>query len=1128
MTEQPTGRSATANDANAGSAMAKKVAGLGGDKLTQTPSSDDHVSAQYTAAQKILSEVNLESLKTSLASSQAPSIILASARVPSSVDAPVNVAPSTPEAPLEHHDAAFFKHDFLHDTERVGNVLGNSFSKYFKQGVADAGKENFETGEWIGKFETGAVIGAALKTILPKAGVVRALTSTVMAFNMARDLAGPLYAGAKDAVEAKDDKDLDTASKKVSKGVGNFVVDNLIGLPAAGLGEAATGATLDHFTPNFELKKTEFWTSDKTAIGRFFNGTADRVDRATSNISETIKPTDPETLARASARSAVAKLPPEQKVNLLQEAGEHARKHIQSAEFYKWGPEVKVADQVEKAPTAPLGGAPADERPISLGAIRRVRADEPSAKFSTQKADEPARGKDAEAPKANRVGFSRFMDGLGQGKSAEEVVFPTAKGARLVRSSGNDGPKSILGPASPEDVLARRKGADVSSSSDDAAENTGENAAVPKRGDRRGKVGPVPPETTVEKAGGAKPGDTKSGGTKSGDAKSGDTTPPGQKTSETDKTSATDKVNQKPRSTSSPKDDMKHSVFAKVAQVAKAAQELWTPEKVKLADARDQFRGPINATTEMDRAVLPPEYKASTAQLMGLIDQIDSASNLKAAGMLLMYHMKAANQLLFNQDNVRDLNMLTHEMTGVFLTGMRKLGIPEDRLRRIIPTLVTETDDKGSGYFALPPVDGVLDRPVIVVPRGFTRLISVMSSVLYHENLGHTLTYPELARLPEADRDSLIRGAVSDAMREGNIPDKFVRMNGASMKTSEFMYKLLIAGANENTSDFMGTIAGGVGTGVSMGVLLQSLRDGGLLETRNVYGKEFEDGIEPHGIDRWRIKLCAEVMRQLAPGDKDVTEQADALDQYAKEASRAGDTYTWASVDNPGERVDMPMAHWDAVIPHIVKAQLDTPLDTLKDVKGTRHSLREMFGDGFAQKVKGIDGLANQFVDAIHDGKTDLPNFDKTKYTIGQVFTAGLVAWLRATRHDIDPVDSLKEIDAISAKLRAQYREFNPNEVPLTTPGSVRLKQALSQSPAQLIRMTGAAVADSAPSIRQGADRIAPLMGGTASGDVYAATQWLSREANEMAARTREVLGYGASTGIQTAAPDAAKDSDQP
>jgi hypothetical protein len=1119
MTEQPTGRSATTNDANAGSVMAKKIAIVGDDRLAQATFTDDQSSVQRTATQKILAEVNLENLKRSFIS-QAPAIILASAAVPSAADAPAPVtAASIPAAPLEHHDASFFKHDLLHDTERVGNVLGNSFSKYFKQGVLEAGKENFETGAWVGKFETGAVLGSVLKTVLPKAGVVRALTSTVMAFNMVRDLAEPLYSGAKDAVAAKDDQDLDSASRKVSKGVGNFVVDNMIGLAAASFGEAATGAALDHFTPNFEAKKAEFWTSNKTAVGRFFNGSAETADRVTSNLSETIKPTDPETLARAAARKAVSKLPADQKVSLLQEAGEHARKHIQSAEFYKWGPEVKSAEPVEKAQTAPLGGATTDERPISLGAIRRVRADEPSAKFSTQRADEPVRGKNAEAPKAKRVGFSRFMDGLGQGKSAEEVVFPTAGtrgGAKSMRSAGDGSTQSISGPSTPEDILAKRKGPDVSPPPDVATDKTGGNAVALKRGERRGKAGPVPPDAK----------DSKSGGASQGDTKAGDTTPAGQKTNEADKTSGTDKTSQKPRSTSSPKDDLKHSVFAKVAQVAKAAQELWSPEQVKLADARDQFRGPINATTELDKAVLPPEYKASTAQLMGLIDQVDSAKNLKAAGMLLMYHMKAANQLLFSQDNVRDLNMLTHEMTGVFLTGMRKLGIPEDRLRRIIPSLVAETDDKGSGYFTLPPIDGVLDRPVTIVPRAFTRLISVMSPVLFHENLGHDLTYPELLRFPEADRDNLIRGAIADAMKHANIPDKIVRMNGVSMKTSEFMFKLLIAEANENTSDTMGTIAGGVGTGVSMGVLLQSLRDGGLLETRNVYGKEFEDGIEPHGIDRWRIKLCAEVMRQLAPGDKAVTEQADALDQYAKEASRSGDTYTWASVDNPGEKVEIPMAHWDAVIPYIVKAQMDTPLETLKDVKGNRHSLREMFGDGFAQKVKGIDGLADMFVDAIHDGKTDLPNFDKTKYTIGQVFTAGLVAWLRATRHDVDPVESLKEIDAISAKLRAQYREFNPNEVPLTTPGSVKLKQAFSQSPAQFIRTTGAVVADSAPSLRLGADRIAPLMGGTATGDVYGATQWLSREAREMTARTKEVLGYGAPAGPPADASDAIKVSE--
>jgi hypothetical protein len=1112
MTDQPNRRSATADDATASAAMAKKTAAVTGDKSSATDSGSDHLSEQYKAAQKILAEVNQDSLKQQIVRAQDSVISLAATKASTS-DAPGKVVPISPAVPLEHHDADFFKHDLVHDTERISNVIGNSFSKYLKQGVAEAGKENFENGEWVGKFETGAMIGAALRTVLPKEGVVRALASTIMAFNMAKDLAVPLYTGAKDAVAARDDKALDDASRKVSKGVGNFVVDNLIGLPAASFGASATGAVLENAAPGFELKKTEFWASDKTKIGRFFNGTAEKVDRATSSLSESIKPSDPEALARATARAAVAKLPAAEKVKLLQEAGEHAKKHIQNAEFYKFGPEVNVAELVDKTQAAPLGGSSIDERPISLGSILRIKTNEASAKFSTEKAVGPGKGVEV---KGKRVGFSRFMDGLEEGKSAEEVVFSGAGTELLTSKSDVSARAHGIAPAIPEDVKARRGAQDTSSSVDESTDVQG--AAAVRAGQRRGKTGPVPDDT---KSGGSKSGDSKPDVTKPGDAKSVD---PAAQKGESDKTTGTDNSTQKSRSSSSPKDDYRHSNFAQVARVAKAAQELWTPEKVKLADARDQFRGPINATTEMNRAVLSPEYKESTAQLMGLIDQVDSAKNLKAAGMLLMYHMKAANQLLFSQDNVRDLNMFTHEMTGVFLTGMRKLGIPEDSLQKIIPSLVAETDDKGSGYFTLPPVDGVLDRPVAIVPRSFTRLISVMSSVLLHEDLGHNLNGRRMARLPEATRDSLIRGAVTDAMTENKIPDKMLRMNGQNIKTSELMFKFLIATAGETTADFMGTIGGGVGTAVSMGVLLQSIRDGGLLETRNVYGNEFEDGIEPHGIDRWRIKFCAEVMRQLAAGDKAVIEQADALDQYAKEASRAGDTYTWASVDNPGEKVDMPMKDWDAVIPHIVKAQLDTVLDTLQDVNGRKHTLREMFGDGFPQKVKGIDALADQFVDAIQDGKSELPNFDKTKYTIGQVFTAGLVAWLRATRNNIDPVDSLKAIDNISSNLRSQYREFNPNEVPLTAPGSVKLKQALSQSPAKIIRMTGAAVADSGPSIREGADRVAPVMAGTATGDVYAASQWLYKEAHEMAARTKEVLGYGSA---QSVAPDLAPDAPQ-
>ena len=1082
---------ATAGDASAQllpKAKAKIGAGTG-DTTAIHPGAPEPGSEQFKAAQKFLDEVSPGKGKTLggyTGSSDNISVAVVPIAIPNSepvkhtgiVSADAPPATPAPAAPLDHHDASFFKHDLLHDTERIGNVWGHSVTKYLKQGVVDAAKENVETGAWADKLVTGTMIGVAMRTFLPKRGVIRAVAGTVMAVNMAKDLVVPFYEGAKDAVASHDDKDLDNASRKVSKAVGNFVVDNAIGLPAAAMGEAGAGRALEKYAPGFESKKTVFFTSDKSTVGRFLNGTADKVDSYTARVSAAVKPVDPEVFARQSALKAVAELPAAEKAQMVEKAAQHSKAHFERAEFYRLGPKSDRAEEV-------LGktlGVPDSEKPITLGAVKRITGE------AVTGSDTPPAAPRVHI-KDGRMSYSSYLDALENGVNlktgAKALEVDIAASIERAQSLHGE-PQGIVGPANPSDVTVKRPLVDVAISPDDLGRSDdGQLQGLTRNG--RGKGGdsakPKSDDATTARRKGKGKQDSDDTGTLE------KTKPSGTKTE------------------SSPKDDLKHDVFAKVAAVAKDVQDLWTPEKIKLADARDQFEGPITATTELTKAPLPPEYKASTGQLKGLIAQLDNVKSLKDAGTFLMFHMKAANQLLFQQDNVRDLNMFTRELAGVFLTGMRKLGIPEDRLRRIIPSLVTETNDGGSGYFTNPPIDGIIDRPVTIVPRAFTRLISVMSDVIRHEALGHDHTYPELARFPEADRDNLIRGAVAKTMKEANIPEKMLKMGDENIKTSEFFFRLLKAEANENTSDFMGTASGGIGTPASLGVLLQSLRDGGLLETRNVFGKEFEDGIEPHGIDRWRIKFCAEVMRQLAPKDKTVNDYANALDQYAKEASRGGDNYTWASTDKPGEKIEIPMEHWDAIIPRIVKAQLDTPLDTLKDVNGNRHTLREMLGDQHAQIVKGIDELANQFVDAIRDGKTELPSFDKSKYTIGQVFSAGLVAWMRATRHDVDPAKSLDAIDKISGGLRAQYREFNPNEVPLTTPASTRLKQTLSQSPGQIMRITGAAVADAAPSLRTGTDRSAVAIGGSATADVIKARQWLYQEAHDMAEKTRELFG---------------------
>src|SRR5208283_5027283 len=129
-----------------------------------------------------------------------------------------------------------------------------------------------------------------------------------------------------------------------------------------------------------------------------------------------------------------------------------------------------------------------------------------------------------------------------------------------------------------------------------------------------------------------------------------------------------------------------------------------------------------------------------------------------------------------------------------------------------------------------------------------------------------------------------------------------------AMKKSEFFTTLLKAEANENTADMFGSSID-PNTGLSLAVLLASLRKTakgepngpGLLETRSMYGKDSVDpsmenklGIEPHGIDRWRIKLAAETLRHLSNGSEGIAKYAQGLDELADTMSRPGTQYVWA------------------------------------------------------------------------------------------------------------------------------------------------------------------------------------------------------------------------------------------
>jgi hypothetical protein len=897
--------------------------------------------------------------------------------------------------------------------EREGVLLKRAVLDNGISGLRKAGRDEWANkGELFDKAVAGATMGSVIRVLTPKEGVAKAIAATAMVGYFVVDAAKPFVHGVIGAWSAKNDHELNSVSSELATNLGKFAIDSSIGMATGIAGAKGTGVLLESksaFVSELpgvsKLRQFDAWKeaqlSPKKPVGRFLQNKADNVDTFFDKVRDDWNPFKV-------AAKPFEELTPDAKMARIVSTSQKIFDRAETEKFFEDGPKS----------TEGLGGL----------------------KFHQVYTDAP-----------DGMNYSDYLDQLiSKGKTGQELgkanIHQEASTLPVPESQGKpSGPLSVdAGPAVPDSV----PGVEISSllSKEQAALSDKHSAQV------------------------------------------------------------------RPPSASDPKLDLDPAVISKVAEVAKASQAQWSKEKVMFAEYRDSVQGPSIGVSDQARSgsMLRPEYDHSSQQITELASQIDSPEAAKKAGMLLNLHTRAALQVLARRPDAIDYNNFADELHGFFLEGMRRAGVSESIMSGKVPTLTAVTDDNGSGYFTIPNIDHVIDRPVTVVPRSMTGLRAVLTGVLRHEDLGHNDTFPAMARFPDNIRDDVIGSAVDNAMKakkvdegsiavkristslaklwnsepiaavgdgvdslrvaptsivdttvqaamaENKIPDIKIKLGNETVSKSEFFKRLLYAEANENTADFMGTASGGVDTPLTLGVLLQSLRKGGFLETRNVYGAQFEDGIEPHGIDRWRIKFCAEVMRQLEPHDSVVNEYADALDLYAQKASRPGETsYIFASVDNAGETINIPMHEWDAVIPHIVKAQLDTPLDALKTEKfvqaqlknpelepgeGDLKTLRDIIW-GHGTTVRNIDTLANRMVDAAHQGKQQLDGtFNNKEYTIGQVFSAGLVAWLRSTRRGEDPTVGLALIDAISDKMRATYRQDNPHLSVLTPRVSTVMK----------------------------------------------------------------------------------------
>jgi hypothetical protein len=569
-----------------------------------------------------------------------------------------------------------------------------------------------------------------------------------------------------------------------------------------------------------------------------------------------------------------------------------------------------------------------------------------------------------------------------------------------------------------------------------------------------------------------------------------------------------------PTPTQRPTGDINGVNVGDMAVAMRQATGRVTKEDIVVAQAKEDIAGPLSSTMRSGEAPLDKGHFPNSELVLGLTDQIRTADDYRAAGMLLDHFRTSTQQIEIaargnrgGLNAITDLNQFSRSVHSQLLHALDQNGIPRDVVRGSNSPLFTIRDSDGAGPYTIPairdPKTGkpVTDAAVVTYPREYQGMEGVHTAGVYPHELGHDLIYGDLLRFPKEARDSILtQKIVGDAMKAKGIADVDVQVPGSPtgvMKKSDLFVQLLKAQANENTADMFGTSVD-PHTGLSLATLLGSLRkpDGknpngpGLLETRSMYGKDMVDvnmgntlGIEPHGIDRWRIKLSAETLRELGGPNapKALTDYANHLDTLADTMARPGTQYVWAHADKPGEFVSVSMQEWDAIIPALVQAQFRTPLESLNG-----HTLKDI-APNVGERFTRVETLAQHMADAALKGQSTVSGFDKTGYRIEEVFSAGLYAWTKAIAKNAEAGGNrsaenlMGSINKISESLRAQYRNDVPETIlntgPQGQPMSAKIADLAYKPLGALKSWTGHAV-EGQPRLRERVAAWTPRLGG--------------------------------------------------
>lgn len=788
------------------------------------------------------------------------------------------------------------------------------------------------------KVAVAGSIGVVMKTVLPKAGVGKAIVGTVMAGYMVKDALHPIM-NAMDHLKSSnnDMASVHQAAQIMGDGVGQFAWDSWVGAKVGLRAEKWTGNVLEAKLgtarySNFEKAKVDFFSSDEHIVGRTLNNITRPISSVLTSVSErmTRKPEEPKVLLDEAVRK-------------MAEVKEQNAYTTLNANMHFKGMATTDSQPLGFSQSIDLIVGGHDPRKLSSNeALALLKTAEPT--VTAKPLDLTIRPNSSEVV-PNNVAKSIIAPNEKPGHASDELVPPV----KPTDSSKPEGPLEVT-PA----------------------------AAVGK-----------PYVTKAEQ-------------------------------------------------------ELNVGTISKLAEMNTKEMKEWPDNKVLIADAVEAALGPIHAAITPSGSKMDPGFTQARNQAVSLGSQVRTEQDYRYIDPLLGRFSSAANQhiskgLSETANYKRELDLLAQEIHSTLVRNMKKAGVdPDQVLRSKNPPIFSIMHDGGAGPHTMRQIDGVWNVDHVLYPRNMVGVRSVTTSGIHGHEIGHD-QYGGILKFEESIRENVIKTAVEKGLGT-RAQDKVTVPGHGEMTKADLIEHIFKAQADENTADIWGAAWTGHNGGGALGILLQSLRKGGQLETRNVFGKEFIApdnplGFEVHAFDALRPKIVAATMRARANGDKNVLDYAKALERYSDEASRPGD-YVFANMDKPGETITITRKDLEDVIPHLIDAQMNTPLPALQG-----KSFGDILPDLPAHMAK-MDNLAGLMVDAVNKGKkpNEIP-FDTQHYSINQVFGAGMPAAMRLVAQGMDATEANKAVNKMSDFLRALYHDNDPHVDPLkpTTLQAIRL-----------------------------------------------------------------------------------------